>query len=162
MPVTGASDAGDQRGVSARLWIGLSSIHWREAWKYGERAFRYCQLDIGHALGALRYAAGALGWTARVVDQIGYAELAALMGLDRAEDFSGVEAEDSDLLIAIDARPAMDRSDVEDGLPHAFFEPSARQWAGRANLLDPHPVYRWPVIDQVTLATRGTPAKRPA
>ena len=23
--------------------IGLSSIHWREAWKYGERAFRYCQ-----------------------------------------------------------------------------------------------------------------------
>ena len=22
----------------ARLWIGLSSVHWREAWKYGERA----------------------------------------------------------------------------------------------------------------------------
>ena len=27
--------------------VGLSSIHWREAWKYGERAFRYCQHDIG-------------------------------------------------------------------------------------------------------------------
>ena len=26
----------------------LSSIHWREAWKYGERAFRYCQHDVGH------------------------------------------------------------------------------------------------------------------
>src|SRR5512143_11836 len=25
------------------LLVGLSSIHWREAWKYGERAFRYCQ-----------------------------------------------------------------------------------------------------------------------
>ena len=49
------------------LWIGLSSIHWREAWKYGERAFRYCQLDIGHALGALRYAAGALGWQIKLV-----------------------------------------------------------------------------------------------
>ncbi len=47
----------DNRAESpARLWIGLSSVHWREAWKYGERAFRYCQLDIGHALGALRYA----------------------------------------------------------------------------------------------------------
>ena len=23
--------------------VGFSSIHWREAWKYGERAFRYCQ-----------------------------------------------------------------------------------------------------------------------
>jgi SagB-type dehydrogenase family enzyme len=44
------------------LLVGLSSIHWREAWKYGERAFRYCQLDIGHALAALRYAAGVLGW----------------------------------------------------------------------------------------------------
>lgn len=43
------------------LWIGLSSIHWREAWKYGERAFRYCQLDVGHALAALRYAAGLMG-----------------------------------------------------------------------------------------------------
>src|SRR5438105_6983118 len=27
--------------------VGLSSIHWREAWKYGERAFRYCQHDAG-------------------------------------------------------------------------------------------------------------------
>ena len=26
------------------LWLGFSSIHWREAWKYGERALRYCQL----------------------------------------------------------------------------------------------------------------------
>src|SRR5438046_7647826 len=22
--------------------VGLSSVHWREAWEYGERAFRYC------------------------------------------------------------------------------------------------------------------------
>ena len=50
------------------LFIGLSSVYWREAWKYGERAFRYCQHDIGHALGALRLAAGVLGWRARVLD----------------------------------------------------------------------------------------------
>jgi SagB-type dehydrogenase family enzyme len=30
----------------------LSSVYWREAWKYGERAFRYCQHDAGHAIGA--------------------------------------------------------------------------------------------------------------
>ena len=47
-----------QPNTESGLWIGLSSIHWREAWKYGERAFRYCQLDVGHALAALRYAAG--------------------------------------------------------------------------------------------------------
>ena len=44
--------------------IGLTSIHWREAWKYGERAFRYCQHDVGHAIAALRYAAAMLGWQA--------------------------------------------------------------------------------------------------
>ena len=50
-----------------RLLVGFSSIHWREAWKYGERAFRYCQLDMGHAIGALRYAAAVLGWRLREV-----------------------------------------------------------------------------------------------
>src|ERR1035437_7708601 len=41
--------------------VGLTSIVWREAWKYGERAFRYCQHDVGHALAALLFAAAALG-----------------------------------------------------------------------------------------------------
>ena len=44
------------------ILIGLSSIHWREAWKYGERAFRYCQHDVGHAIATFRYAAAILGW----------------------------------------------------------------------------------------------------
>ena len=52
------------------LWVGFSSVHWREAWKYGERGFRYCQLDLGHALGALRYAAAALDIALRDVPQI--------------------------------------------------------------------------------------------
>ena len=47
--------------------VGLSSIHWREAWKYGERAFRYCQHDAGHAIGALRIAAATLGWRASLL-----------------------------------------------------------------------------------------------
>ena len=55
---------------SVRLFVGLSSIHWREAWKYGERAFRYCQHDVGHAIGALRYAAAALGWSVRIVGEL--------------------------------------------------------------------------------------------
>ena len=42
----------------ASFLVGLASIHWREAWKYGERAFRYCQHDVGHALARVRYAAG--------------------------------------------------------------------------------------------------------
>ena len=141
--------AGNPAG-SAGLWIGLSSVHWREAWKYGERAFRYCQLDTGHALGAFRYAAAALGWNAKFVDDIATDTLAALMGLDRTEDFSGVEREDAELLIAIDPRP-LANTDRRQCAPKGF---AAGEWAGRANLLDPHPLYRWPVIAQVSAATR--------
>jgi len=140
----------------ARLWIALSSIHWREAWKYGERAFRYCQLDIGHALGAIRYAAGALGWSATLVENIGSSELAALMGLDRAEDFSGAEAEDAELLMAIDTAPGADAAG--DRRPPG----GGHQWTGHANLLDPHPLYRWPVIAQVSQATHGRDSSLPS
>ncbi|MDD2335840.1 MAG: SagB/ThcOx family dehydrogenase [Geobacteraceae bacterium] len=53
------------------VFVGLSSIHWRESWKYGERVYRYCQLDVGHALAALALSAAALGWEARLLDDLG-------------------------------------------------------------------------------------------
>lgn len=39
----------------------LTSIAWREAWKYGDRAYRYCLHDIGHAWQALAIAARSIG-----------------------------------------------------------------------------------------------------
>ena len=45
--------------------LALTGIHWREAWKYGLRAYRYCQHDCGHAIAAVAYAAAALGWRKR-------------------------------------------------------------------------------------------------
>ncbi|MEP9355090.1 nitroreductase family protein [Xanthobacter sp. KR7-65] len=131
----------------ARLHLALSSIHWREAWKYGERAFRYCQLDLGHALAAVRYAAACLGWTATLVDGVDSATLAALAGIDRAGDFGGAEREDPDLLIAL-APAGAERPVAPDGAVEG-------RWAGKANVLDRHPLYRWPVIDQVSRATEA-------
>ena len=127
-----------------RVWVALSSIHWREAWKYGERAFRYCQLDTGHAIGALRYAAAALGWRLRWLDGVGSAELAALLGLDRGGDFRGAEPEEPELLLELVQGP-----DCGAEPPRA-----PREWSGRANRLDPHPMYHWPVIDEVAAASR--------
>jgi SagB-type dehydrogenase family enzyme len=146
-----------------RLWIGLSSIHWREAWKYGERAFRYCQLDLGHAIGAIRYAAATLGWSARVVPGLERASLAALMGLDRADDFAGTEKaraeqEDADVLIAIEAQPVAGPAAGAEA-PKAW--PESARWAGKANVLDRHPMYRWPVINQVSVASRECGASEP-
>ena len=45
----------------------LTSIHWREAWKYGERAFRYCQHDVGHAVAAMRMSAALMEWSCAIV-----------------------------------------------------------------------------------------------
>lgn len=45
----------------------LSTTFFREAWKYRDRAFRYCQHDVGHALAALTLSAAALGWSSRIV-----------------------------------------------------------------------------------------------
>ena len=48
-------------GSSAPIVFVLTSIAWREAWKYRDRAYRYCLLDIGHAWQALALAARAAG-----------------------------------------------------------------------------------------------------
>jgi SagB-type dehydrogenase family enzyme len=88
--------------------VALSSIPWRESWKYGERAFRYCQLDAGHAIGALAQAAAALGWRATALATPADEEIAALIGLDRTDAFHRREEEHPDLLlwIAIDGEAA--------------------------------------------------------
>jgi SagB-type dehydrogenase family enzyme len=39
----------------------LTSIAWREAWKYRDRAYRYCLHDVGHAWQAIALAARAIG-----------------------------------------------------------------------------------------------------
>jgi SagB-type dehydrogenase family enzyme len=48
-------------GSSAPIVFVLTSIAWREAWKYRDRAYRYCLHDIGHAWQAFSLAARAIG-----------------------------------------------------------------------------------------------------
>ncbi|ESS73515.1 hypothetical protein MGMO_18c00230 [Methyloglobulus morosus KoM1] len=139
----------DDTAITLRLFVGLSSIHWREAWKYGERAFRYCQHDVGHAIGTLRYAAAALGWSVRIVENLGSDRLAGLLGLNRNQDFTGAETEEPELLLAITANTGEADSDK---LPD--WDLARGEWYGKANTLDPHPMYHWPVIDEVAAATR--------
>jgi len=64
------STATEARFPPGTFFTGLTSIHWREAWKYGQRAYRYCQHDAGHAIGAISIAAAGLGWQARILDDL--------------------------------------------------------------------------------------------
>jgi len=47
--------------TTAPLVFVLTSIAWREAWKYRDRAYRYCLHDVGHAWQSLSLAARAMG-----------------------------------------------------------------------------------------------------
>lgn len=133
----------------AECYVGLSSIHWREAWKYGERAFRYCQHDIGHALAALSYAAACLGWSVELCNGVGDAELAGWLGLDRREDFIEQECEAADLLCRIhvghQGHGPFDSTRLSKRFENAL-------WFGSAQPLSQHHVYRWDAIDRVAEA----------
>ena len=132
--------------------VGLSSIHWREAWKYGERAFRYCQHDVGHALGTLRFAAAAIGWTLHLLDRVSDEAVSRLLGLDREADYAGAEREDPDLVALVVPRSwASDR-----GLAlskELVSKVAVSEWYGTANALSPEHGVDWPVIDDVARAT---------
>ena len=138
------------------LWLGFSSIHWREAWKYGERAFRYCQLDLGHVLAALSYAATLHGWRPRLMN-MNSTELANCLGLDRAEDYAGVEVEEPEVLVVLEATDSLSSSNSSVLLMNLNW----KHWAGKPNLLDLRPLYQWAVIEEVALATRGAPPQAP-
>lgn len=140
-------------GDESATWclLGLTSIAWREAWKYGERAYRYVQLDVGHALGAVRYAAALLGWQVSLLP-VGDTAVGDLLGLSRACDFNGAEPEQPDLLLQI--HPAGCH------LPGSL--PEGIDWQGRANPLGGDPYLKWPVIDEVHRACHEDQPDYPA
>jgi SagB-type dehydrogenase family enzyme len=151
------------------LLVGLSSIHWREAWKYGERAYRYCQHDVGHALAAARVAAAALGWRLSLLADVGDAGAGQLLGLDRDADAGGAEREHPDL-VAVMVPASGDRAagavrdplDLPRHLPDGGLRAVADgRWRGRANLLSPAHVHEWPVIDEVARAAWRAGAPKP-
>ena len=131
--------------------VGLSSIHWREAWKYGERAYRYCQHDAGHALAAIRYAAAVLGWRARLLDTWGDGDIGAVLGTDREEDFGSAEREHPDLMVQVITAPE-DISQTPCSPHPVLLAARNGRWLGKANPLSPAHSHRWPVVDEVALA----------
>jgi SagB-type dehydrogenase family enzyme len=141
---------------SGAFLLGLASIHWREAWKYGERAFRYCQHDVGHALAAVRYAAAVLGWSARLLDAPGDDDVSALLGLDRDTDFASAAADrehpDGLLLVAPLAGIEEATVRIERGLGELRECLRGWTWTGLPNRLSPAHV-EWPAIADVAAAT---------
>ena len=137
---------GDGNGVL----LVLSSIYWREAWKYGQRAYRYCQHDIGHAIAASSIAAAGLGWRLRLLDGWSHAQLAELAGLAGPTGKSGDEIEYPDCLLAIsadDSRPTPSAPD--DALLTRLQQ---LNWCGSTNRLSPDHRH-WELLQQAIVTT---------
>jgi SagB-type dehydrogenase family enzyme len=140
------------------LLIGLSSIHSREAWKYGERAFRYCQHDAGHAVAALCYAAATLGWKVHLLDAWGDAEIGAILGTGRDADFASAEREHPDLMLLVTA--GCSGAETSEFAASRLVEAAqGGYWQGHANVLSAEPSLPWPVIGQVADASCKPPTR---
>lgn len=68
------------------LIVGLTSIFWREAWKYRDRAYRYCCHDLGHAMMSLLLAARALGLPGGAIAHFGDLRLARALGSTESDE----------------------------------------------------------------------------
>lgn len=138
------------------LLVGLSSIYWRESWKYGERAFRYCQHDIGHALAALSLAARLLGWRLVRLEATDR-DIGTAFGFDRTP-WPPQEAEEPALIAAV--------GPTTDTQPPGMFPTEAARilgtiaLAGRPNQLSPR--HRdWDIIPRTAGACRQTDHSAP-
>ena len=136
------------------LFIGISSIYWREAWKYGTRAYRYCHLDVGHALAAISLSAASLGWHCQVLENLSRHQQRMLLGLpDNHKD----ETEQADCLIAITQTKI--KPSVLSLPEQAIQQIALCDWQGEANDLSSSSI-SWDAINTVAIACEKPATKQ--
>jgi len=121
----------------------LTSIAWREAWKYRDRAYRYCLHDIGHAWQSLALAARAMACDSFAIGCFADDEIARALRL----------AEDEWPMLIVELR----------GRAIPIREPDTREtiWhGGQANQLSTETI-AYPRIDEIHAATK-TERRNPA
>ena len=133
--------------------VSLSSITWREVWKYGERAFRYCCLDAGHAFRALQISAMMLGWKVQLIDNIDDRNISRLLGLDQDTRFIQDEKEFPEMLLLVSPlkNQQVNLSSLLRDLPEHF--------DGTANRLSPSHQH-WEMIQTIEHASFSASASR--
>lgn len=133
--------------------VALSSVAWREAWKYGERALRYCAHDIGHALGALSFAGNLLGWRVHALTAVSRNDLRRMLGF-QGRVWPSLEAEDPELVCFV--APAAVKA-VPRALPADWIAAmEALSWKGQPNTLSPEHV-EWDLISSTIAALEKPP-----
>jgi nitroreductase len=84
---------------SATYWKNAPKFlpNYGESWKYGERAFRYCNHDAGHALACVSFSANLFGWKVTYLNTLSDEEILTVLGFDQIR-FRKLEEEHTDFL----------------------------------------------------------------
>lgn len=139
------------------FFVGTSSIFWRESWKYGERAFRYCNHDAGHALAALSIAANLFGWKMTYLNGLSDENIEDFLGFNAA-GYQELENEHPDFLCFV--HPQQDNI-LSRSLPAQIISTLANlKFTGHPNQLSPGHV-NWEMIYEAARHTHK-PATREA
>ena len=131
------------------FFVALSSLYWREAWKYGELAFRYCNHDIGHAMACLSFSANLLGWKVKYLNALSDSDIETMLGFHKTPWIEH-EKEEADLLCFVHRSSEADVPvDIPEDIISMFRKlPSI---GDPSFLSEDHVV--WEVIDDVSAAT---------
>ena len=126
----------------AGFLLGLTSIFWRESWKYGERAYRYCNHDVGHALAAVSMSANLQGWRVVCLNALSDGQVKAVLGLARTE-WHPLEEEHPDVICFVCAG---DDPNIPRFIPESIIAGfDALDWFGKPNRLSREHV-NWEII----------------
>jgi SagB-type dehydrogenase family enzyme len=120
----------------------LTSIPWREAWKYGERAYRYCQHDLGHALAALHTACNINGWKMQLLTELDPQTAQQILGFAQLPEHQA-EKEWAECVCWI----SCEESDIA-AVSHSLKSLTSLDYAHQPNQLSSTHA-DWPIIDDL-------------
>lgn len=125
--------------------IGISSISWREVWKYGERGFRYSQLDVGHLITSLILSMKLQGWYFYVLDIIADNLLQEILCIEELTK----EIEVGELLILCTTKKL---DDLKVNIKQDFINNLVDKIHGRSIRLSKE-IHEWEIIPAIINAT---------
>ncbi|MFO8084761.1 MAG: SagB/ThcOx family dehydrogenase [Desulfobacterales bacterium] len=136
--------------------VAASSIFWRESWKYGERAFRYCNHDAGHALACLSFSANLFGWKVLYLNALSDDDIETLLGFDRTA-WPPMEKEHPDFLCYV--LPSSENLEIRSFSEEILKDFAGLNFFGTPNCLS-QDHYHWEKIESANLAVKK-PRTRP-
>ncbi|HAM49291.1 MAG TPA: nitroreductase [Nitrospiraceae bacterium] len=128
------------------FFVALTSIYWRESWKYGERAYRYCNHDAGHAAASLSFSGTLLGWNITYLNALSDQDVETVLGFHKTR-WKRFEEEHPDFLLFVHARS---EKDVPREIPLELIQSfRSLSYSGEPNPLSNRPT-DWHVIEEVS------------